>query len=97
MKEYGKSYNPPEYFFTIEIDGEIFGQKQESGLLTFKDWIEIELLDEEENPVGGAKYIILLADGSEISGNLDNDGYARIDDLPPGPFQVQFPDEIIDM
>jgi hypothetical protein len=47
LKKYGKSYNPPEYFFTVKIGEEEYGEDQESGLLVFKDWIEIELVDEE--------------------------------------------------
>ena len=43
MQRYGRNYNPPEYFFTVKVDKQEFGKKQESGLLEFKDWIEIEL------------------------------------------------------
>jgi hypothetical protein len=93
LEKYGKSYNPPEYFFTVTLQGQEFGAKQESGLLEFKDWIEIELFDQFDEPVANAKFIVRLADGSEIEGSLDENGYAWVEDVPPGQFEVQFPDD----
>ena len=87
-EESEKGYNPPEYFFKVIADGET----AESDLLKFRDWIEIELRDEFDNPVAGADYVILLADGSEIQGKLDDNGYARIENVMPGPYWVQFPE-----
>jgi len=92
LKKYGKSYNPPEYFFVIEIDGQKFGREQESGLLTFKDYIEIDLKNQYGEPAADEKYKITLPDGTEKEGNLDDNGYARIDDVPPGKYEIEFPD-----
>lgn len=33
LQKYGNSYNPPEYFFVVVIDGAKFGEEQESGIL----------------------------------------------------------------
>jgi hypothetical protein len=92
LDEYGGKYNPPEYFFVINVDGQVFFEKQESGLLRFNDRIEIELLDDSGSPVASAKYVIILADGSEIEGQLDGDGRAVIEDVPPGWYWIWFPD-----
>lgn len=92
LKKYGKKYNPPEYFFVIEIDGLKFGEKQESGLLKFKDYIEIELKDENGEPIANAKYNLYLADGNKRQGQLDGSGHARESNIPPGKIQVEFPD-----
>jgi len=92
LREYGKSYNPPEYFFLIEIDGQRFGEEQESGLLEFKDSIEIELSDAQGNPIAEAEYKIIMADGRELEGKLDKMGTARIAQVPPGRFSVEFKD-----
>lgn len=92
MKEYGKSYNPPEYFWVGEIGGKRFGDKQESGLLEFRDWIEIELIDEEGNPIAGAEYVLNLPDGEEKKGKLNSQAYIKEEDVPPGKCQVSFPD-----
>lgn len=56
------------------------------------DWIEIELLDEEGNPVPGEKYEIDLPDGTLAKGSLDGDGFARVDGVLPGNCQVSFPE-----
>jgi hypothetical protein len=92
LKKFGKNYNPPEYFFVIEINGQWFGNKQESGLLTFKDYIEIELKNEDGVVSANEKYILHLADGSERKGQLNAEGYAREENIPPGEIQVEFPD-----
>src|SRR5215472_11821248 len=43
-----------------------------------KSWIEIELVDEEDNPVPGEPYRITLTDGEEVAeGTLDDKGFAR--------------------
>lgn len=91
LQEYGKSYNPPEYFFTIKLGDTEYGKKQESGLLLFKDWIEVELLDSNGQPVPNQDYILRLPDGTEKRGQLDGDGKARVEDVPPGKFRIVFP------
>jgi len=92
LEKYGKSYNPPEYFFIVKIGDAVFGGEQESGLLTFKDYIELELKDDDGAPAKDEKYVIKLPDGSEKEGSLDGDGHARLDDIPPGKVKVEFPD-----
>lgn len=57
-----------------------------------KTWIEIELLDEEGNPVPGAKYRVLLPDSAQIEGSLDDKGKARVDNIIPGTCTVEFPE-----
>lgn len=90
MQRYGGAYNPPEYFFTVKVEGAEFGREQESGLLTFKDWIEITLKNEDGSPADGVEYKVVLPDGTEQSGNLDSDGKARLDGIPPGRCTVTF-------
>jgi hypothetical protein len=55
-------------------------------------WIEIELKDEEDNPVPGEKYKVTLPDGSVAEGTLDAKGFARLDGIPKGNCKVTFPD-----
>jgi hypothetical protein len=84
LKKYGGTYNPPEYFFVVDINGQKFGERRESGLLLFKDWIEIEAKNVLGEPLRSRKYTITLPDGTEKKGTLDGDGYARADGIPPG-------------
>jgi len=90
MKKYGKSYNPPEYFFVIDFHGQRFGDKQESKLLEFKDWISLRLVDEDQRPLANEEYVIMLASGQELSGRLDQDGSVLLKDLAPGSYEVNF-------
>ena len=92
MEQYGGDYNPPEYFFTVTIGEQEYGREQKSGLLTFKDWIEISFCDRDGKPRAGEKYQLKLVDGTTLDGKLDGDGLARIEDVPPGPVRVEFPD-----
>jgi len=92
MKKYGKNYNPPEYFFTLKIDDQEYGKEQESGLLLFKDWVEIYLDDETGKPMADEKYELHLPDGSKREGTLNSDGYAREEGIPPGEIAFEFPD-----
>ncbi|MGD9341404.1 MAG: hypothetical protein PVG76_10755 [Chromatiales bacterium] len=57
-----------------------------------KSWIEIELIDEEDQPVAGERYQIELPDGSVAKGTLDQDGFARVDGIDPGTCKVTFPE-----
>ena len=91
MQKYGKNYNPPEYFFVIDFHGQQFGEKQESKLLEFKDWIEISLKDEKGVAIGGTEYELTLPDNSTRKGKLDPDGRATGKDIPPGKSTVRFP------
>jgi type VI secretion system secreted protein VgrG len=56
-------------------------------------WIEIELLDEEGQPIAGEPYRITLPDGTTVAdGTLDEKGRARVDNIDPGTCKVTFPD-----
>jgi type VI secretion system secreted protein VgrG len=54
-------------------------------------WIEIELVDEEGQPVPSEKYLIELSDGTKKEGMLDSEGHARVDGIDPGTCKVSFP------
>jgi len=55
-------------------------------------FIEIELLDDQGEPVPNESYFILLPDGSTKSGRLDGEGKARVEGVDPGEAKVSFPD-----
>lgn len=87
-----REYHPPEYFFTVKVEDAEYGLEKDSGILTFKDYLDLEFLDHDGTPRENEKYKIIFADGSEKEGNLDDDGRAQIEDVPPGPYRVEFPD-----
>ena len=92
MKKYGRHYNPPEYSFVDGIEGDAIGTEQERGLVEFKDWVEVRLNDPNGGPVGGEKFVLYLPDGSTKEGTVDDKGYGRVEDIPPGGYEIDFPD-----
>jgi len=85
-EEAEQGYQAPEYFFRVNY----YGASQDSDLLKFKDFIEIELKDHDGIPIGGEHFTIKLPDGTEKEGDLDDDGYAKIEDVPPGKYNIIF-------
>lgn len=57
-----------------------------------KSWIEIELVDEDDEPVPGEKYKVTLPDDSVAEGTLDNNGFVHIDGIEPGTCKITFPE-----
>lgn len=91
MERYGGNYNPPEYFFTITFNGLELGKKRESGILEFKDWVDIRLRNRQNQAIPNEDYTLTMPDGSERNGKLDDKGNATEKDIPPGPYRVRFP------
>jgi hypothetical protein len=87
LQQYGSHYNHPEYFFVVEIDGQRFGDGQESGLLTFRDWVELRI-KVGGCPLANKRYKLKTPDGTCISGVSDNEGLIRTIDIPPGPYII---------
>ena len=55
-------------------------------------WIEIEMVDEEDEPGPGEKYKITLPDDSVAQGTLDDKGFARIEGIDSGTCKITFPE-----
>jgi len=92
LKNYGGKYSNPEYFFTLKIAGVEFGKKQESGLLTFKDSYETQLVDRDGQPIPDRDYELLLPDGTKSKGKTDKEGKIYLKDVPPGNITIEFPE-----
>jgi hypothetical protein len=92
LQHYGSHYNPPEYFFVVEIEGQRFGERQEGGLLKFRDWVALNFSDAKGQPKAFSQYKMKLSDGTVRTGTLNVDGYSREGDLPPGKIEVSFTD-----
>jgi hypothetical protein len=84
-EETEKGYNPPEYFFRVIVAG----VSADSGLLEFKDWIEITLLTYS----GNEKFILNLPDGTTRNGSFDKNGKFKEKDIPPGPYTIKIQHE----
>lgn len=55
-------------------------------------WIEIELVDEDEQAIVGERYVIVTGDGVEWRGFTNSLGVARLGRIPDGDCKVCFPD-----
>ena len=84
-EESEKGYQWPEYFFRIVCAG----KSADSGLLKFKDFIEVVLQDKLGVPHKNRKYVLKLPDGTEKKGTLDDDGKLTLNDIPPGKIEFK--------
>ena len=87
-EESEKGYQWPEYFFRIVCAG----KSADSGLLKFKDWVEIKIKNNLGEPVKDLDYILILSDGKERKGKLDIEGYLKEEDVPPGKIKIKIPE-----
>ena len=55
-------------------------------------WIEVQVLDMENNPVPHVRYEIRLSGGIILSGSTDRAGLARYDGIPSGECEISLPD-----
>lgn len=55
-------------------------------------WVAIALVDQDNQPVSGARYRVTLPDGAVREGRLDAGGSARLEDIHPGNCKISFPD-----
>ncbi len=56
-----------------------------------KTFIEIKLVNQHGAPVPGERYHLTLPDGRVRRGQLDGNGFARVDHIDPGTCDVSFP------
>lgn len=57
-----------------------------------RSWIEIVLVDRENNPVANESCTITLSDGTTRSAKTDSSGKVRLQGIPQGMCRVSFPD-----
>lgn len=84
-EELEKGYEPPEYFFRVEVEG----VEAESDLLLFKDWVEFVFEDAEGHPrkdIDTVKF--QYPDGKEVTKTPDADGKIVLKDVPPGVLKI---------
>ncbi len=79
-------YSTPAFYFKVFIGG----LAQRSNILNYKDYVELWLKDAEENPVPNAKYRVFLSNGEIREGQLDSNGYKKIEKVPPGKWRADF-------
>ena len=81
-------YSSPIYYFEVVINN----LKARSGILNFKDFVEIYLKDENGSPLGNKDYILTFSNGTVRKGKLDSNGYKKEENIPAAHWSVSFPD-----
>lgn len=86
-QDFGK-WRLPEYYFTVEVAGE----RARSPLLEFRSFLEIRAVDDDGRPLVNAPYVLKTADGKTRRGKTDPGGRAKEEEVPPGPYELEFPE-----
>ena len=81
-------YSAPDFYFLVRVGN----QQARSGFLEIHDTLEIELKDPDEEPITDQDYVLQLANGQVRNGAVDQDGSLREENLPPGYYEIRFPD-----
>ena len=85
--EDAEGYSKPEFFFVaaaLDLDAT-------SPTLAIKAWADVVLEDEDGNAIGDEDYRATLSTGEIRSGKLDAKGRARLEDVPAGRIEIEFP------
>jgi hypothetical protein len=90
MQKFSKNYANPQFYFVVVVDGVKVGENRESGLLKFKDSIELKYTEFDGTPVPNAKYKVTLADNSVLEGKLSTEGCASLESFIAGKYTVEY-------
>ncbi len=86
MFEGDEFYSAPSYYFELKVGG----KTAQSGLIEFRDSIEIDVTDENDDARANAVYTAYFADGSSTVGTVDANGNLKLEDIPPGNVHLEF-------
>lgn len=76
---------------SIGISKSSDGSGEDSESKTPTAWISFSLKDDAGKPVANEPYLIKLADGTEQTGSLDEQGKMKLTGITPGSCQISFP------
>lgn len=77
-------YSYPSFYFIAHAGG----YSARAPFLEYKDYIEITVKDAEGHVIPNKKYKVILPNGAIKEGRLDNNGYAKVEGVPPGKAKV---------
>lgn len=70
---------------TVSVDGRYRGT---SAPLRFQDWIPVRTRTPDGQPIAGAEFELVTSAGEVRRGTTGSDGTARVEAVPPGPYQI---------
>jgi uncharacterized Zn-binding protein involved in type VI secretion len=83
-KEKRKRYSSPWFYFVVKAGG----TSARSKLLWYRDYIELEIKDSEGNALANKEVKLFFPDGTVKNVTLDGNGYAKVEDIPPGRAKI---------
>ena len=83
-KEKKGRFSSPWFYFTVQTKG----ASGRSGLLWYRDYIELKLKDSKGNALANKEVKLFFPDGTVKKATLDGDGYAKVEDIPPGRAKI---------
>lgn len=83
-----QKYVCPSFYFTVKI-GALAAR---SPVLEYKDFVEIDLKDQDGKPMANVRFVAYLPNGEVREGQLDGSGYKKLEHVPPGKWAVKFPE-----
>jgi hypothetical protein len=84
-EEEPRGYSSPVYYFDVVVEN----CTAHSGVLSYKDLVEITFKEEDGTPIGNKKFKLILPSGETREGTTDGNGYAKVEDVPPGKVKIQ--------
>ncbi len=78
----------------VELDGDVVAPHTSHDRLDIplRNYVDILLLDGEDLPMSGVRYTVELGNREIVSGVLDDDGAARLVELPSNRCRITFPE-----
>jgi uncharacterized Zn-binding protein involved in type VI secretion len=77
-------FSSPSFYFVVRAGG----LSSKSAILEYRDYIELKYRDDQGNPLANKKYRVFLSNGTVREGTLDGNGYAKVDNIPPGAVKI---------
>jgi uncharacterized Zn-binding protein involved in type VI secretion len=63
-----------------------------ASLLNEDHWIEFQLTDGDDNPIPNQPFVVVDPSGAEYPGQLDQNGFARVEPVKAGQCSINFPE-----
>jgi uncharacterized Zn-binding protein involved in type VI secretion len=76
----------------IAADAGIAFMPDTAELLNEDHWLEFQLTDGHDQPIPHQAYVVVDPSGAELSGHLDEKGFARVSPVKAGQCQINFPE-----
>jgi uncharacterized Zn-binding protein involved in type VI secretion len=90
---HGDSHNPASAAAAPPAaDAGIAFMPDTAALLNEDHWIEFQLTDGRDQPISHQPYVVVGPGGAEFSGQLDENGFARVEPVKAGQCKINFPE-----